>query len=201
MSETSPDSGAVKQRLMSLYESSSPQFFTQLLVDYDVAAQKLDTEATRIHDLRAAARLQILFADGFKPAAAIQFLQEAIRYIEAYGLPSAEAAVLYPDGSKPSRHLDNSPLPGAGYARAEQQQQQRPEAAALQSGAPAPEPVALHALAPRGVAPQPQEMKAAKETRVGRIPALLSSLYHSQPLTALNLSVVAGGESKPVLDH
>jgi hypothetical protein len=194
MSEKDTDSGAIKKRLLSLYESSSPQFFTQLLVDYDAASQKLDTESTRIHDLRAAARLQILFADGFKPAAAIKFLQEAIRHIEAYGLPSSEAAVLYPDGSESSPHL--SP-PGVEYARAEQ----RPEGAALQSIAPVREPLALPVLPPAGVVRQPQEMKAVRESRMGRLPALLSALYSSQPLTALNLSVVARGETAPILDH
>jgi hypothetical protein len=196
MSENSPDSGAIKKRLLSLYESSSPQFFTQLLVDYDVATQKLDTESTRIHDLRAAARLQILFADGFKPAAAIQFLQEAIRHIEAYGLPSSESAVLYPDGSEPSRQLDSPTPVGVEYARSEQ----RPEAAALQSPEPAPESLALPSPTPPAAASQPQQASAARE-RVGRIPALFSALYHSQPLTALNLSVVAGGDTQPVLDR
>ncbi|HVG28976.1 MAG TPA: hypothetical protein VM864_04575 [Pyrinomonadaceae bacterium] len=190
MSEKSPDSGAIKKRLLSLYESSSPQLFTQLLVDYDVAAQKLGTESTRIHDLRAAARLQILFADGFKPAAAIQFLQEAIRHIEAHGLPSSEGAVLYPDGSEPSRHL------GVEYAPAEQ----RAEAEALPS--PAHEPLALPSVPPPAAASQPQQqVSAVRENRVGRLPALFSALYHSQPLTALNLSVVAGGENQPVLDR
>jgi hypothetical protein len=48
---------------------------------------------------------------------------------------------------------------------------------------------------------QPLAMKAARENRVGRIPALFSALYHSQPLTALNLGIVAGGEAQPLLDH
>ncbi|HEX8161054.1 MAG TPA: hypothetical protein VF538_04235 [Pyrinomonadaceae bacterium] len=198
MSKNDPDSVTIKKRLMSLYESSSPQLFTQLLVDYDVAAQKLDTEATRIHDLRAAARVQILFADGFKPAAAIQFLQEAIRHIDAYGLPSSGAVALYPDGSEAPRPVENAtPLTGGQYARAEQ----RPEAAALQSPAPESEPLALPSLPPERAVRQPQETKVSKESRVGRLPALLSALYSSQPLTALNLSIVAGKDSQPVLDH
>jgi hypothetical protein len=192
MSEKSPDSGAVKKRLMSLYESSPTQLFTQLLVDYDEAAQKLDTESTRIHDLRAAARVQILFADGFKPEAAILFLQEAIRHIEAYGLPSSEDAVLYPDGSGTARLLDDSsPLTGVGYVPAAEQ---RP-------APPARQPVALSVLPTPVAAHQPEGMKAVRENRVGRLPALLSSLYHAQPLTALNLSLVAAGESQPLLDH
>jgi hypothetical protein len=197
MSKNDPDSVNIKKRLMSLYESSSPQLFTQLLVDYDVAAQKLDTEATRIHDLRAAARVQILFADGFKPAAAIQFLQEAIRHIDAYGLPSSGAVALYPDGGEVSKQVDHTtPLTGTQYARAEQ----RPEASALQSAAPEGEPLALPPLPPEVAVREPQETKVSRESRVGRLPALLSALYSSQPLTALNLNIVAA-ESQPVLDH
>lgn len=109
MSETGADAVAVKERLLSLYGSSRPQLFTQILVDYDADSRRLTAESARVHDLRAAARVQILFADGFKEEAAIRFLQEAIRHIEASGLPPSDGLVLYPDGSEPARQLDHVP--------------------------------------------------------------------------------------------
>lgn len=111
MRENDP-AGPVKKRLLSLYGSSDPQLFTQILVDYDFDQQKISTESTRVYDLRAAARLQILFADGFKKEAAIKFLQAVICHIESTGLPPAEAAVQYPDQSAAPRPNDVDPPPG-----------------------------------------------------------------------------------------
>ncbi len=89
----------IKSKLLSLYSSSSPQVFTQLHGAYDEDRHKIDTETSRVYDIRAGAPLQILFADGMTKELAIEFLQDAVRHIEVLGLPPKEAPVFYPDGT------------------------------------------------------------------------------------------------------
>lgn len=194
MGEINSDSGEVKRRLLSLYGSSSPQLFSQLLGDYDPERRQLSVESARVYDLRAAARVQILFADGFKAEAAVKFLREAIRHIETFGLPSSEGPALYPDGREVAGRADDRPPAGIESAPAEHRPEA--EAAPLQSFAPAHESPAPAALSAAGPARQSGEMDATKESLMGRIPALLSSLYGAQHLTALNLDFES--QAKPL---
>jgi hypothetical protein len=89
----------IKSKLLSLYSSSSPQVFTQLHGAYDEDRHKIDTETSRVYDLRAGAPLQILLVDGMTKELAIEFLEDAIRHIEVMGIPPKEAPVLSPDGT------------------------------------------------------------------------------------------------------
>ena len=198
MVEVNPDSAAVKRRLITLYESSRPQLFTQLLGDYDPERRKLNTKSTRIYDLRAAARVQILFADGFKAEAAIMFLQEAIRHIETFGLPSSDAPAFYPDGREVSPRAD-----------AEQ-----PARAVGRQAAPAPvlaysddESAAISALPPDSPAPPAwvacrpgEEPETARASLMSIIPALFSSLQGPRGFTLLNLETEPGAEQHSVVD-
>ena len=190
MDEINPASGAVKRKLLTLYESSPPQLFSQLLVDYDPERHKLSTEATRIYDLRAAARVQILFADGFKPAAAIKFLQETIRHIEAFGLPPSDEPVLYPHGEEATPRADVRPPPrirGAQSAPASGLAPSNDESAVRPTPPPAcPAPPAWAACQPGEVA------EAAKVSLMDKIPALFSSLHGPGGFTLLNLDNESG---------
>jgi hypothetical protein len=89
----------IKSKLLSLYSSSSPHVFIQLYGAYDEDRHKVDTESSRVYDIRAGAPLQILFADGITKEVAIEFLKDAVRHIEVLGLPTKGAPIFYPDGT------------------------------------------------------------------------------------------------------
>jgi len=76
----------IKHLLLSLYESSKPQPFTQIHAAYNKDKHTIKTTMTRIYDLRAGAPVQILFADGISTKVAIEFLQRTIRDLEHFGL-------------------------------------------------------------------------------------------------------------------
>jgi hypothetical protein len=87
----------IKAKLISLYNSSEPYVFAQIHANYDDTSHKVWTSSSRVYDLRKGAQVQILFPDGMPDNVAIEYLQDAIRHIEMFGLP--KGPLTFPDGS------------------------------------------------------------------------------------------------------
>src|SRR2546426_9530560 len=90
----------IKNLLLSLYESSRPQAFTQIHAAYNPDKHTINSTFERVYDLRAGAPVQILLAEGISKEAAVEYLQCVIRDIENRGIMSGAPHSL-PNGLLP----------------------------------------------------------------------------------------------------